>query len=261
MAFDATAVKAVNEIVLNAYSGIYPGLGGGEFTAYTSQNFLSYYAPVALLPASSPYSTGPYLAGASTTGFETLCIETGVEFTPGNWGNLTPYTYTLGYSSQPPPPPNGSGNGLPLATGAAYLYYLFGTGNLPGFNYAYSSSGEAGSRMYDDNLLQAAIWAFQGQQSYSGYTVPSSNPSSPNYNPYYAYAISVLGGLSNANSAYTGPDVEILQLWSGTISCQNQLVLTGNTPWSVPDAPRTAGLLGISLLGLALFQLRRSKTT
>src|SRR4051812_12489984 len=82
-------------VTLNAYSGVYPGLGGGEFTAFTSQNFLSHYN------SSATYNGG----------FETFCIETGIEFSPG-----THYSYTLGYISQPIPP-TGAGSAIPLSQG------------------------------------------------------------------------------------------------------------------------------------------------
>jgi hypothetical protein len=239
--FDATALKA-GQIVLDAYNGIYPGQGGGEFTAYTSQNFLGNYSPLATLSAGG----GPYLSGASTTGFETFCLETGVDYTPGNWGGQT-YYYTLGNTTQPLPANASSGNGLPLSAGAAYLYYLFGTGHLAGFDYTYGPGRQA-----DDNLLQAAIWAFQGQQTYGSYAVPSADPSSPNYDPYYAGAITALGGLAGADSAYTGSEVEVLQLWSNsndTGAAQNQLVL-------VPDGGSTAALLGIALSSFAIYRRR-----
>lgn len=228
-------------VTLDAYSGVYPGLGGGEFTAYTSVDYLGNYA------ASAQYDGG----------FQTFCIETGVDFTPGNspWNNNTPYYYTLGTVSQPLSG-GGTGSATSLSLGAAFLYYEFATGNLDNlenniFNYTYGSA-----RQSDDNLLQAAIWAFQGGQSYSGY------PNGGAGNPFYNLAVNDLTALglvaSNPNDGTYS--VQILQMWTqapngqlGT-AAQNQLVLTGDTgptPSPVPDGGTTAILLGGALTGLA----------
>lgn len=232
--FGVTAVKADPEIVgtvqLDAEPGVYPGLGGGEFTAYTSQNFAQNYATVATYNG----------------GFETFCLETGEDFTPNNWGGPT-YYYSLGSTAQPLSG-GGAGSGLPLTAGAAWLYQEFATGGLSsyGFDYTYGTD-----RQSDDNLLQAAIWALQGGQTYSGY--PSVD-STENGNPFYIDAINALGA-NVATNAYAGSSVEVLQLWDnpdGTGPAQNQLVY-------VPDGGGTVGLLGIGLMGVFLVQFRRRK--
>src|ERR1035438_6749895 len=134
-----TVVNANPNTVVLSTTSYYPGLGGGEFTAYTLPGtFLGNYAPVA----------------QAYGGFETFCMETGVEFSPG-----TLYYYTLGNITQPTPGLASQGSGLALTQGAAYLYYQFGKGLLSGFDYT------GAGRMADDNLLQAAIWALQGGQS------------------------------------------------------------------------------------------------
>ena len=101
----------------------------------------------------------------------------------------------------------------------------------------------------DDNLLQAAIWAFQGNQKYGNYT-----PATTANNIYYQAAINALGSAA-ANSAYTGTTVQVLQMWvdSGeTIAAQNQLILANNgpVPSPVPDGGMTVILLGSALAGL-----------
>jgi hypothetical protein len=259
-------------VMLNAYSGVYPNLGGGEFTAYTSQNFNQYYAAGALL-TSSELSTlgdsgGPYLNSADTTGFETFCIETGVEYTPGNWPGGGSYYYSLGNVAQPVPP-TGSGSAISLTTGAAWLYYEFATaGNFGGyatFNYTYSTENGEGTRQYDDDLLQAAIWALQGGQTYDEGSGPPNSYEVPTManNMYYAAAIDEFG-LANATNCYNGSTVQILQMWTGesdglgTGAAQNQLVLTSDT-WTVPDVAETAGLLGIAFFGIVLLRSRTSK--
>jgi hypothetical protein len=224
---DPTIVGTVN---LDALNGVYPGLGGGEFTAFTSQNFAQNY-----------YGGATYTSG-SQTGFETFCIETRVDFTPNNppWNGPT-YNYSLGNVAQPLSG-GGNGSGLALTQGAAWLYQEFATGGLSsyGFDYTYSDASDPNGRMTDDNLLQAAIWAFQGGQTYSGY--PSGN------NQFYQDAINALG--PSAANAYTGTAVQVLQLWTGDgTAAQNQLVY-------VPDVAQTAGLLGIGLFGIVLLRFR-----
>ncbi len=213
-------------------SGVYPGNGGGEFTAYTSVDYTDNYDAKAL------YN--------NSTGFETFCIETGVEF---NFG--ISYNYSLGSLSQPLSN-GGTGSALPLSLGAAWLYYQFGTGNLANYEYAYNTT-----RQTDDNLLQAAIWTLQGNQLYNA-GVYGTGATVAN-NIYYAAAIAALGGVVNANSAYTGTSVEILQMWdiNNGNAAQNQLVLTGGTPPTphpTPDGGMTVALLGGALVGLGVLR-------
>lgn len=227
---------------LDALPGVYPGLGGGEFTAFTSVNYNGNYD-----------SRATYTYGGNT-GFETFCIETGVEFVPGNWGGPT-YYYTLGNISQPIPA-QGAGSAIPLSLGTAWLYYQFATGQLNDFNYNHGSG-----RMADDNLLQAAMWALQGNQSYGSYPVPTASN-----NKFYKDALDAAGSLGNALSAYSGSTVQILQLWkdydpvTDTYSgaAQNQLVITGNgSPIPVPTVPdggATILLLGAALTGLQVIR-------
>jgi hypothetical protein len=240
--FSVTVVQAVNiagTINLDAYDGVYPGssgdpAGGGEFTAYTSQDFYQYYA------------NGATYEG----GFETFCTEVGVEFTPANWGGPT-YTYSLGNITQPISG-GGEGSDTALTEGTAWLYYEFATGNLNNYSYTYGSAREA-----DATLLQAAIWALQGGQSDTadGYASLATTEAD---NPYYLAAIAALGA-GNVDDAYTGGTVLLLQLWDGTTPVQNQLVLTSDT-WSVPDGGFTLILLGIGLIGIFFFRSLRSQT-
>ena len=221
-------------VVLQDNTGYYPGLGGGEFTA-------TFSSPTAQSATTAFYASPAIVDG----GVETFCLETGVDFYPGQ-----SYYYSLGYMSQPASPANpGIGSGLPLANGTAWLYYEFGTGLLNGFDYA-APTTPGSQRLADDNLLQAAIWMFQGGQTYGGYVTP--NLSTDN-DPYYNAAVAALGGLSKADSPYTGPNVEILQMWDnadGTGAAQNQVILTAPDPFSVPEGGQTAGLLGGTLAGL-----------
>jgi hypothetical protein len=223
-------------VTLDALPGYYPGFGGGEFTAYASQNYLG------------NYNQGAVVNG----GFATFCLESGVLFYPG-----TTYYDTLGTVTQPTPVNQSAGSGLSLSTGAAWLYYQFAASgsSLAGFDYAPGAGRQA-----DDNLLQLAIWAFQGGQNYYTYNgIPATVG-----NPFYEAAITALGGVTNAETAYAGGGVKVLQLWENpddTGPAQNQLVLTGVDPdpsdWSVPDGGLTAGLLGGALVALQSWRGRR----
>jgi hypothetical protein len=218
MPMAVAVVKAnPNTVVLDTTS-YYPGLGGGEFTAYTlPQTFLANYAPVA----------------TAFGGFQTFCLETGVEFSPG-----TQYYYTLGSVTQPNPGNSQQGSGLALSQGAAYLYYQFGKDLLGDFDYT-----PGAGRMADDNLLQAAIWYLQGGQTYGSYPVPTTSN-----NKFYADAIAALGG--SVLDPYTGSAVKVLQVWinaNDTGAAQNQLVL-------VPDGGLTVSLLGGALIGLQVLR-------
>jgi hypothetical protein len=211
-----TVVKANPNTVILDTTTYYPGLGGGEFTAYTSQNFLGNYAAPAILGQ----------------GFETFCMETGVEFSPG-----TSYYYSLGNITQPNPGNSQQGSGLALSQGTAYLYYQFGKDLLTDFDYT-----SVAGRMADDNLLQAAIWYLQGGQTYAGYPTPITS------NKFYIDATNALG--NSVLDAYTGTSVEVLQVWDNpddTGAAQNQLVL-------VPDGGLTVALLGGALIGLQVLR-------
>jgi len=174
-------------------------------------------------------------------GFETFCLETGVDFTPG-----VTYNYTLGSVTQPSSPANNSstGGGFSLSVGAAYLYYEFATGGLASLGFDYSTAD--GGRAASDDLVQAAIWALQGGQTYGGY------PSGTVNNPYYTFAVNAG---SNPAAVAAVKTVQVLQMWNSDGSpAQNQLVLTLDAnPNSVltPDGGLTAGLLGGAMLGLA----------
>lgn len=235
----ATAVKA-NTVKL--YKGSYSYSVGGEFTAITSQNFLG-----------NGYVAETEETVHGVTGFQTFCVETGVPFSPG-----TQYSYELGSSTAS----DGglAGSGIPLSIGAAFLYYEFATGNLTGYNYGNTDISKSNpSRLTDAGLLQAAIWYFQGKQTYPGFDGSKNEPSITS-DPFYILAIDALGGtLADALAANDGTyGVEILQLMNGDHPAQAQLVLTPPPPPvpRVPDGGTTVMLLGGALAGLQI--LRRT---
>jgi len=202
----AAAHATANTIVLdqNAYSFHV----GGEFNANTTQNFLQNYSPSAIVG----------------TGFETFCIETTVDFYPGST-----YTYDLSTVDS---------RGVGLSLGTAYLYDQFAKGTLGNYDYT-----DTATRNADAGALQAAIWWFQGEQTYPGYPSPTDNV-------YYQEALTALGGAANADSPSDGRyGVAVLQMWDGSTPAQNQLI-------EVPDGSSTTSLFAMGLGGLAILRRR-----
>ncbi len=205
----------------DAYSypvGTAGGSSGGEFNAIT--------APTSYL--GNGYTAQTAFNIGYGAGFETFCMQVAVEFNP-----TQTYNYTLGQSMM-------LGNSVqPLTQGAAYLYYLFATGNpLLGYDYV-----NPANRLADAGLLQAAIWDLEGGQGWSG------DPFNPSTNPYYLLALSNFGGLAGADAPSNGSfgvDVMLLTDANGA-PAQDQLVLVG-----VPDGGTTVMLLGLGFGGLAL---------
>ncbi len=232
---------------------------GGEFTAVTSGFTYGDYAASTVVNVVDPYT------GHTVTGFQTFCVQTGVDFTPYNWGNPTPYNFSLslnsiGNSHDGHASGSGSPDNYPLSVGTAWLYAEFATGHLTGYDF-----GNDSARLSDAGLLQEAIWTLQGNQSYSGQTMPSNDP-------YYQAALTQFGSLANATAAATSSDnygVEIMNLYSGNgpasvdNAAQNQLVYTelSPTPYNnTPDSGASLGLMALGLAGLAVFARRLGAT-
>jgi hypothetical protein len=232
-----TVSPSVMAQTVELYYGPYAYGAGGEFTAVTSPNLYNGdYAPSALVTVTDPYNN------QLVQGFETFCVQSEVDFTPYNWGNPTPYDMSTSLSSI------GDPDNFALSEGTAWLYSQFATGQLQGYDYT-----DAGTRTTDAGLLQSAIWALQGNQSYGGF------PSGTDGNPFYNDALNALGS-DVINEAATSSDnfgVEILNLSSGGNPAQNQLVYTVDPPHPdippVPDHGATLLLLGLSLASLAAF--------
>jgi hypothetical protein len=212
LALAVTPIAKANSVTLN--QDAYSFSVGGEFSAVTSPSFLNNYVASTIVNG----------------GFETFCIETTVEFTPG-----TSYNFTLSSVDS---------LGRNLTEGAAFLYYDFAKGILTGYNY-----NNPATRLTEAGQLQAAIWWLQGNQTYSGY------PNGATGNPFYDLAVSTLG-LANVTKANNGLyGVDVLQLTDATgKSAQNQLVV-------VSDSSMTIGLLGMGLLGMYIVQFKFRKSS
>lgn len=235
---------------VDLYFGPYAYWVGGEFTAVTGPNvFNQNYASSALVNVTD-------VNNQVVQGFETFCIQTEVDFTPYNWGNHTPYNYAVSMASI------GQPDAFPLSEGTAYLYFQFATGQLQGYDYV-----DTATRIADAGLLQSAIWALQGGQSYGGY-LPGTGDGTTG-NPYFNDALNALGSSAIYQAATSSDNfgVEILNLTVAgsdpAVAAQNQLVYLRDggidhndnfTP--VPDGGPTALLLGASLIGLAYVNRR-----
>lgn len=129
-AIGAMAVAAAaNAGTVQIYQTAYSSGSGGEFQAYLTG---AAFTPTSL--------TG--------NGVETFCIERSEQFQPGATYNFSIETAAMGGGG-------GAVNGMdPLDERSAYLYDLFITGNLPGYDY----SNGSGLRQAHAASLQNALW-------------------------------------------------------------------------------------------------------
>jgi hypothetical protein len=188
--------------------------GGGEFRAVTS-------APELL----DPYASVAIVNG----GFETFCIQASVYFSPG-----ATYSFTLSDTDS---------QGRALTQGAAFLYYQFAKGLLPGYDYLNTPN-----RQINAGHLQSAFWKLQGNQTGGG-----GFPSGGAGNTFYDYALSNLGGANLALANNGLYNVQVFQMWDQAGNTrQNQLVLGPDRPPGVPDSGTTLSLLVISVAGISI---------
>jgi hypothetical protein len=197
--------------------GPYSYYVGGEFTAVTGQNGT----------------------------FQTFCVQTSVDFTPYNFGNTTPYNYTVSLNSI------GAPDAFPLSEGAAYLFSQFAQGTLSGYDYNLGNDPtDAAARQADAGELQSALWWLQGNQTFGGY------PSGTIGNTYYGDALTHLGANVDAPATLaTDFGVEIMNLTDGNGNpAQNQLIYLGGGGGhqNAPDGGATLALLALSVAGLAV---------
>lgn len=161
----------------------------------------------------------------SGSGFETFCLEHGENFTPGGI-----YNYDVNVAAV-----LGGGGSVagqdPLDERTAYIYDLFISGNLAGYDY----SNGLGQRQSNAASLQNVIWYLEQETG----TLDSANAIA-----WYALAQNGIGlGLG---------DVRVLNLY--TVNSNGERSENQSQIVKVP-AP---GSLALALGGLAMFRRRRA---
>jgi hypothetical protein len=141
-----------------------------------------------------------------------------------------------------------------ISIGTAYLYTLFATGTLSGYNYTNGSGREASAVM-----LQKAIWYLEDE-----ITLTDAQKNSNTFLTGAFGAITLFGdgsgvgvGGAKANNDFTQYQVGALNLWSDGKPKQDQLILLPPPERKVPDGGATAVLLGFALTALARLRPRR----
>ena len=169
--------------------------------------------------------------------FQTFCIGSQVDYTPGNT-----YSYQISGTVQPL-----SGVGSPgyVTWGTAFLYNQFLSG-AAGF----------GGTLSSDDALQAAIWELQNQPltgiTFSG---PLNTTAVNQYLTDAANAAITAGISSDGNNANGAFGIYALNMYSGNTYVQPQLVQVSTppppTPTPVPEANTVfaGAFAGILLLG------------
>jgi hypothetical protein len=225
-----TGARADSLLLDVSQYGNLDGYGGGEFTAITDLS-------------TSSYAASTLIGG----GFETFCMAYNEEFVPNNWGNSTPFDFTLG--NQILSNPTGAVSST-LTEGTAWLYSQFASGNLAGYDYTNTSSiGRAGTA----EELQIALWWLQQSPG-----APAADELFNASNPFETMVVSnfgsIGGAMTSAPSDYDGVQIMVVT---------NSNPSDGSTPYAqpqlyynVPDNGTTVALLGMALVGMVLFKRR-----
>jgi hypothetical protein len=217
LAGTASALPTVNiQFTDNRNTGTgEPGRNGGEFAALTTENFVGNYASVAT-----------YGAG---TRFATFCLERNE-----NISNNGTYNYVVNTAAVA-----GGGGAVggkdTLSFGTAYLYELFATGLLTGYDYL------GANRPAHAGLLQQAIWALENEVA------------APVGNSFFNLALSQFGNLAGAMADYdpTQSRVRVLNLFARDGTYKQDVLVR------VPDAGLTVSLLGLGIMGIAALRRRK----
>jgi hypothetical protein len=203
---------------------------GGEFKFMRTSG--------ALLP-NSGYATATKATGTGYTpdGFQTFCLERG-EFLDSPVDFVVNDEAVAGGGNGGT---SGDQGGDVISVGTAWLYHLFATGVLAGYDYTVGSAG----RKADAKVLQEAIWSLEDELG---------NPSSGS-NYYYDLAVNHFGSIAGAeaNNTSGGYGVWVLnntEPVTGTTR-QDMLYFDG-VGQLVPDAGTSLVLLGLALGSLSV---------
>jgi len=244
-------------ITLIDNTGLYSYGNGGEFraagdarlTSIVNQSAYSQYTLGQLNDANNVgWGSQSGYAQNGALYFQTFCTEYNEEFTPGNPYNVSYVGNAALYDAR------GSGNPVPITIGVAYLYSLFASGNLAGYDYAYGSG-----RSVSAGELQSAIWDLLGENV--GYLDTSSSTSGNNNYWIYQILVDKFGSQSAwdaaANGAYGVADMVL----SSPGAAQDQLVIINNgQPQAVPVPEAStvfAGALMLLPLGASALRIVR----
>lgn len=217
-ASSALALQVGDSATIAFKKSPYQSGNGGEFWARTT--------PVQV--------AGYSLANQTRTAdgyFATFCLERTEKLSFGSGQNATiAFGADLGGVA--------GGTPDPVSIGTAYLYCLFATGELDGYDY----TGTTASRQISASLLQTAIWVLEEEL----------DPVNAAGNAFYELVAGLFTDpMADANGEY---NVYAINVTRNGVNRQDVLVYI---PPSVPDGGMTLALLGLGLAGLGVASRKR----
>ncbi|MBL9140069.1 MAG: hypothetical protein JNK85_29625 [Verrucomicrobiales bacterium] len=237
-----TSAPSALGFAVNIERGSFQVNPGGEFVAIETQGFVNNYAAVAKQTVGFPNPTSP----TQVTGFSTFCLERSesLNYTDNYSGSLNMTVMNGGTDNTDPGP------GDPLSKGTAWLYSLFATGSLNGYNYGTNpySNSEIEARKDSAEALQKAIWYLEDE---------NAGDTNTGNNAFLAAAVTHFGTIASAKSAADtsfGVSAINMVLASDPNARRQDVLVYLGTP--VPDAGATLGMFGAGLIGVGMLRRR-----